>query len=108
MDDREFLDVLFQLYARTTGSENAYWRTESTDDGFAVFAVEPDDTRTLIASGMSEVDADWVAGMHGCLSDLVLRLHQALDAEESADRGRDERESKIAELELALRGSRVS
>lgn len=102
MDEREFLDTLFQLYTRTSGGDAAYWRPESREDGFALFAVDANDNRTLIAKGLCEADADWIAGIHGCLPDLVRRMHSALDEADTADRGRDERECRIAELEMEL------
>lgn len=100
MDEREFLDELFQLYSRTTGGDAAYWRPESTQFGFSVFAVNPDDTRTVIAESLSEADADWITAVHGALPDLVRRMHAALDEADAADVGRDARECRIAELEL--------
>ena len=100
MDEREFLDTLFQLYSRTTGGETTYWRPESTQFGFSVFAVDPDDRRTTIAESLAEVDADWITAIHGALPDLVRRMHAALDEADAADVGRDARECRIAELEL--------
>ena len=95
MDTREFIDLLFTQYARTTGGETTYWRP----DGNTLVAVDGD-TETVIASGMAEQDAAWITAVHGAFADLARCLHTALDEADRADADRDVRENRIAELEL--------
>ena len=95
MDTREFIDLLFTQYCRTTGGETTYWRP----DGNTIVAVDGD-TETVIASGMAEQDAAWITAVHGAFADLARCLHTALDEADRADADRDVRENRIAELEL--------
>lgn len=102
MDDREFFDHLFQLWSKTTGAQDTYWMPEKHFDNsgrWNVFAVAKDDSRKKVASGLGEWDADFLTAVHGCLPDLVRRLHAALDEAENVDFDRDSRECRIAELE---------
>lgn len=102
MDDREFFDRLFQLWKDTTGAEDRYWMPEAHFDQsgrFNVYAVAEDESRKLVASGMTEVDSDWLTALHGCFADLWRRMHAALDEADRADYDRDSRECRIAELE---------
>lgn len=64
-----------------------------------LYAVAQDQTRKLVASGLSEFDSDFISALHGCFPDLVTRLHDALDEADRADHNRDSRECRIAELE---------
>ena len=98
MQDDEFFDLLYQQWTKTTRAEDAYWMVEEVDvspEGqsclwWDVVAVDKDDNRTRIASFDYEVDADFVAGLHGCLGDLIRRLHQAVEEAESSDKRADE------------------
>lgn len=105
MEDREFFDHLLQLWFKTTGAEDTYWmpeKYEDTTDRWKLYSVAQDESRTLIASELNEKDAEFLAGVHGCLMDLHRRLHEALDEADRADFDRDSRECRIAELELEL------
>ena len=102
MDDQDFFDHLYQVWSKTTGSGDRFWVPEEHFDKSGrhnVYAVSDGETRKLIASGMSEVDSDFVTALHGCLPDLVRRLGEALDEADRADFERDSRECRIAELE---------
>lgn len=103
MDDRDFFDHLYQQWTKTTGAENQFWMPEKYKDGterWKLYAVAEDESRRLVASEIhSEEDADFIAGVHGCLADLWRRLHAALDEADTADYARDERECRIFELE---------
>lgn len=101
MDDRDFFDHLHQLWSKTTGAEDRYWMPEENAQfDFDIFAVAQEDERYRIASDLSDEDADFISAVHGCLPDLVRRLHAALDEADRADYDRDERECRMAELEL--------
>lgn len=105
MDDREFFDHLFQQWSKTTGAEDRYWMPEKHFDNsgrFNIYAVAEDESRKLVASGMTETDADWLTAVHGCFADLFRRLHSALDEADRADYDRDSRECRIAELEMEV------
>jgi len=95
MTDREWLDTLFQMFSKTTGAENRYWKP--LDDG-TIVAVGEDDTELVVASGLSAEDADWLTAVHGCLPDLVRRMHQALDEADRLDVRKDELECEMAEM----------
>ncbi|ASJ79555.1 hypothetical protein SEA_KALNOKY_45 [Mycobacterium phage Kalnoky] len=107
MEDREFFDLLYQQWSKTTGAQDTYWMTEEDTEHYAggpgtwnVFSVNKDGERKFIASFEREEDADFIAAMHGCLADLVRKLNDALDEADRADYDRDSRECRIAELEL--------
>lgn len=103
MDDREFFDTLYQLWSKTSWAKNRYWSYESDSEaGYVVNAVDEDGTAAFVASFYKDEDADFITAIHGCLPDLVRRLHSALDEADSADYSRDSRECRIAELELEL------
>lgn len=102
MDDRDFFDHLFQLWAKTTGANDRYWQPVEYDDPsgrFHIYAVAEDESRKLVADSTSEWDSDFITAVHGCLPDLVRRLHAALDEADRADYDRDARECRIFELE---------
>jgi hypothetical protein len=110
MDDRDFFDHLLQLWAKTYGAEKMYWMPVQAkigqDEYWEVYAVDEDNEQHFIASFQSDEDADFIAAVHGCLPDLVRRLHTALDEADRADYGRDSREGRIAELELEVKSLR--
>lgn len=102
MDDRDFFDHLYQLWSKTTGAKDQFWMPVR-HEGKSVFyidAVNEKEEKKRIASYIADEDADFISAIHGCLPDLVRRLHAALDEAETADYSRDERECRIAELEL--------
>jgi hypothetical protein len=107
MDDRTFFDHLFQMFTRTTGAENMFWKYERDlkyfDGGPAVFlikAVDQEGNEEFVGSLHSEADADFITAVHGCFPDLVRRLHDALDEADRADTNRDEREQEVFRLAL--------
>lgn len=103
MDDREFFDLLYQHWMKTSGAEDRFWMPEKYKDGterWRLYAVGQDESRKLIASEIhNEADADFITAIHGCFADLHRRLHSALDEADTADYERDSRECRIAELE---------
>lgn len=106
MEDREFFDYLYQLWSKTYGAKDMFWmpvETQIGEDSFwEVYAVDDKQEQHFIASFQSDEDADFITAMHGCIPDLVRRLHEALDEADNADYDRDSRECRIAELELEL------
>jgi hypothetical protein len=58
--------------------------------------------RKLVASGLTEDNADFICSVHAVLPDLVGRLHEAFDEADRADYDKDSRECRVAELEIAL------
>ena len=97
MDDRSFFDLLLQVWAKTTGAEDRYWKP--LDDG-RIVAVGKDESELDVAHGVSEEDAEFITGLHGCLADLVRRLHQAVDEADRLDRDMDAVQARLAQLEL--------
>ena len=110
MEDRDFFDTLHQQWSKTTGAEDSFWSVEEYTDGtgrFKVYSVvvdaEGNQTKKLVASDFqNEADADWIAGIHGCMGDLYRALLAAYDEADNADYDRDSRECRIAELELEV------
>lgn len=112
MQDAEFFDHLFQVFARTTGAENTYWMPEKNAemlnmgwfepepyiDSWSVYAMDQEQNKTLVGVFTKEVDADFITAVHGCMPDLVRRLHDALDEADRLDTARDEREQQIGRL----------
>ena len=102
----EFFDELYQLWSNTTGAGDRFWMPEEFDDGshrFKLYAVAEDgQPRKLIATGLNERDAEFVAGLHGAVPDLIRALSDAIAEAERADYERDSGECRIAELELEL------
>ena len=106
MEDRELFDHLYQLWSKTTGAQDMYWMPEKYGQAFGkplfrLMAVG-DESRKHLASFLGDEDADFITAIHGCLPDLVRRLHAALDEVDRADYDKDSRECRIAELELEL------
>lgn len=104
MDDRDFFDHLYQLWSKTTGAQDMYWMPvqDELHNDSDIFAVGEDEQKKLVASFLSDEDADFITAIHGCLPDLVRRLNAALDEADRADHERDSRECRIAELEMEL------
>ena len=104
--EAEFFDELYQLWSMTTGAGDRYWMPEEFDDRsgrFKIYGVaEGDKPRKLVATGLNELDAEFITGLHGAVPDLIRALHEAVAEAERADYDRDSRECRIAELELEL------
>lgn len=111
MDDHEFFDLLYKQWSITTWASDSYWMPELDNEHYAggpgtwnVFAVNDAQEKNFVGSFEREEDADFITGIHGCLGDLVRRLHTALDAAERSDLDRDQQEGRIADLELEILG----
>src|SRR5512137_329771 len=101
MGDREFFATLLEAFKKTTNAETAYWEPKKYDDSWVIYAVGKD-SRELVAYCLTEEDADFVAGLHGALPDLVRRLNQAVEESDAADLRADEAQHRIAELEAEV------
>ena len=101
MDIREFLDEIYQMFCRTTGDEHMFWIIEHVEGSMTwnLYAANAEQEQILLATFYHEVDADFTAGLHGALPDLVRRTHEALDEADRLDLQRDEQEIRIAGLE---------
>lgn len=102
MDDREFADVIYQHWTRTTGANDRFWMPVEYEDGsgrWRIYAVAEDETRTLVASGLNEKDADFMTAIHGCTADLVRRLQDSLDEADRLDTELDTTIGRVARLE---------
>lgn len=110
MEDRDFFDHLYSLWAKTTGAEDCYWMPADDPNEhvrWQVFAVPQEGDHKWIGSFHKDEDADFITAVHGCLPDLVKRLHMAVDEADRLDFDRDSQECRIAELEqeiLELKG----
>ena len=104
-DFDELLDRLYQAAAKTTGGETRSWDHGFEDEGrdpLNVYAVDQDGEFQFVAAFANEADADFVTMVHAAIPALVRGTREALDEAERADRQRDERECRIAELELEV------
>lgn len=114
MDDRDFFDLLFQQFAKTTQAETAFWMPERNDDAdeknylWDIFAVGQDEKKRFVGGFQTEVDADFITAVHGCFPDLVRRLHAALDEADRLDVERDEAEQKSFSLAMEVEELRNS
>lgn len=109
MEDREFLDYMYQGWTKTTGAEDKFWMPserkviDASTDGeeppcFDIVAVDKDQNEHLVALAASEEDAAFITAIHGCFGDLVRRMHHALDDAERFEIAADNHEAEFAEL----------
>lgn len=109
MEDREFFDLLYQHFAKTTEAKDSYWMYEEEHDAaldvrkFNIFAVSSEEDRTALGVVYSEEDAEFITALHGCFPDLVRRMHDALDESDRLDEDRDNQEVRIADLVSEIR-----
>lgn len=102
MEDRDFFDLLYQQWSKTTGSDDRYWMPVEYEDGsgrWNIYAVGQDETRKLVASSVSDRDSDFISALHGCVPDLIRRLGSALDEADRLDEELDTTIGRVAELE---------
>lgn len=106
MDAREFMDLLYAQWAKTTGAEKTYWQPTEHENlppeykrRFSIDAVEEDQSATRVAAGLSDEDSDWITALHGSFPDIYRRFLDALDEADRLDRENDENIGRIADLE---------
>lgn len=103
MDDREFFDLLYQMWTKTTHAEDRYWDYQVYGDTFDINAVGPDpDNPVNVAALFSDADADWITAVHGCFPDLYRRLHEALDEADRLDSEMDEVQQQLMAAEMRV------
>lgn len=109
MEDREFFDLLYQQFAKTTEAKDSYWMYEEAFDPvvgclvFDIYAASSEEDRTIVGSVDREEDAEFITALHGCFPDLVRRMHDALDESDRLDEDRDNQEVRIADLIAEVR-----
>jgi hypothetical protein len=111
MDDRDFMDMMYQGFTKTTRAEDAYWGfEEDIEQGvvqrkvynlFYVAADAPDE-KVSIGTLDSEADAAFVTAIAGAFPDIHRRWLQALDEAEQKDLEKDLAESVAADLSERL------
>lgn len=99
-DVRDFLDTIYVSWPRTTGAGTGYWEVRKTGATFDVVAVVAEQDEKLIATCLTEEDANFITQIHTALPEVIRQAHSALDEADRADVDRDEREQRIAKLEL--------
>lgn len=101
-DLSDLRDRLHQLWAKTTGDSDTFWKKKDDFAATCVVSAPVDggDAEAYIATDMNTADAEWVVAAHGSWPQLARMITDALDEAERADSERDGRECRIAELEL--------
>ena len=109
-EDKQFFDELYQLWAKTTGASGSYWMPEEDsvsyaggEGTFCLWAVniaDDNEPRKFIASVDRNEDAEFIAGLHGALPDLIRRLHEAIDEAVRKDEANDEAQGQLADALL--------
>ncbi|AIW02934.1 hypothetical protein KIY87_gp61 [Mycobacterium phage Malec] len=109
--DHQFFDILYQQWSKTSMAEHGYWvveEDESFPGCFNVIAVhQSEDARKPIAAFMSEEDADFIAGLHGAVPELIRRLHDAIDEATRKDEANDIAQGQLADALLENIGLRA-
>ena len=108
MEDRDFFDHLYALWSKTTGAKDMYWMPYEDTNYFMggpgtynIVAVGEDEASKELASYFeNEADVDFITAIHGCLPDLVRRLHAALDEADRKDEANDMAQEQLAEALL--------
>lgn len=102
MQDREFIDLLYQMWSKTTFAKERYWDFQKSQTNFLfdIRAVGPN--TPMVALGLCEHDADWITAVHGVFPDLVDRFHEALDEADRLDREMDEVQDQLAEAYIRI------
>lgn len=104
MEDREFFDHLYSVWAKTTGADKTFWMPEehspeTVPQTFDIWAVSEDESRELVASYLSDEDSDFTTSIHGCFADVVRRVMDALDEADRLDEEKDDLVVRVADLE---------
>ncbi|AMO44007.1 hypothetical protein BJD46_gp39 [Mycobacterium phage Bactobuster] len=102
--DHQFFDILYQQWSQTTMAEHGYWMPEEDESFpgcFNLIAVhQTEDARKPLAAFLSSEDADFIAGLHGAVPDLIRRLHEAVDEATRKDEANDIAQGHLADALL--------
>lgn len=103
-EDRQLFDEIYQLWSKTTGAEKCYWmpvRVGYPGDGlnWDIRSVNPETEESVYVGSLKyDDDAEFIAGLHSALPDLIRLLHNAVDEAVRADEHRDEAENEMFKL----------
>ena len=87
MQDHDFYDLMFQLWTKTTGAEDSYWKYEDTG---IIESVDSDGWEESIAYSVRDNDAEFITAVHGCFGDLIRKLRDLEDENARLDERVDE------------------
>lgn len=97
MDTPEFIDLMYQLWAKTTWANDGYWKYEPDElGGTTITVVNSENEEELVGEGFSNSDAEFVTAIHGCFRDLVWYIHDTESVAERLDVEADDREVRLA------------
>lgn len=93
MEVRDFLATLYQGWSKTTDAETAYWNIEpvvNVPGRHKIYAVTVDpetheESKTLVATYLSEDDAAFITAIHGSFGDVYRRVLEAFDEADNLD-----------------------
>ncbi|AHG24260.1 hypothetical protein KIY80_gp36 [Mycobacterium phage Benvolio] len=106
--DHQFFDILYQQWSATTGAKDHYWMPEEDESfpgSYNLIAVhQAKDERRPLAAFMDQADAEFVAGLHGAVPDLIRRLHDAIDEATRKDEANDIAQGQLADALLENEG----
>ena len=104
MNERDLVDELYQMWAKTTAAGNGGWNIEEDEESryVDVVSIDTDEWEQTIGFTVSKPDADFITAVHSAFPELVRLFHSALDEADRADQSKDARECRIAELEMEL------
>jgi len=110
-EDKTFFDELYQQWSKTTGAKDTYWMPEKAgtpyEDDYDIYAVSEGGGKKVIASYLRDEDAEFIAGLHGAVPDLIRRLHEAVEEAVRADEANDMAQGQLAEALLENIGLRA-
>ncbi|AMW64390.1 hypothetical protein PBI_KAZAN_42 [Mycobacterium phage Kazan] len=108
--DHQFFDILYQQWSKSTWAEHSYWMPEedqSFPGCFNIIAVDQskeEKNRNPIAAFLKEEDAEFIAGLHGAVPDLIRRLHETIDDATRKDEENDRAQGMLADALLENQG----
>lgn len=103
MDQREFMDKLYQMWSKTTNAEDRFWDYTGGGDNFTISSVGSDgDTGLPVAQELFEHDADWITAIHGAFPEVFRRFLEALDQAERSDTEVDVAYGRLAAAEMRV------
>ena len=101
MQDDEFFDMMYTLWAKTTGAGDSYWRydDELECDRVAITSVSQDGEEP-VAAFVGQHDAEFITAVHGCFGDLIRKLRDLEDENARLDERVDKVEAEMLDLIL--------